>query len=302
MLACAFLCASVAVASDCARYHLSTRWRCGAQGELSAMRVCCEGTSNPVETVTTACDSWSLLNGSGAVGRFTDGASDHWLVRNFTAAGQGGFAFTQGSKDIDNRHGGWHYSSHPTPDKDTLENVYAAAYAGGVQKDPILVFGAERNSINGAANIGIWFFQQDVQPDPNSNNFVGDHVNNDVFLVFSFTGGGVIPTISIYIWNTGCGGADQAYNSGNPPSSPDKVCAGKNVEYVTSKTALCSAGSQTTAGAVTNQSAITLPWPSVVKSGGTTIPAQAFSPEASISSTSLRMCSVWTHYRVLPAI
>lgn len=242
--------------------------------------------SNPVTTITTTCDSWALLNGSGTVGQFTGGAGDHWLVRDFAAAGQGGFAFTGGSKDILNPAGGWSYSSNPTPDKDTLENVYAAAYAGGTQKDLMLVFGAERNSVLGDANIGIWFFQQDVHPDPSSNNFIGNHVNNDVFLVSSFTGGGVTPTISIYIWDTTCSGAAQPYVSNNPPASPDKVCAGKNVRYVTSKSALCSvvgsAGgavtsvSSASACAVTNQFPITLPWPSVVKGGGTTIPTQTF--------------------------
>ena len=120
--------------------------------------------SNPTTTVTTACDTWALLNGSGTVGQVKGGSGDHWLVRDFAAAGQGGLAYTQGSKDIDNPKGGWHYSSNPTPDKDTLENVYAAAYAGGTIKDLILVFGAERNSVAGDSNIGMWFFQQDVHP------------------------------------------------------------------------------------------------------------------------------------------
>lgn len=220
------------------------------------------------------------------MGQFTGGSGDHWLVRDFAAAGQGGFAYTGGSKDILNPAGGWSYSSNPTPDKDTLENVYAAAYAGGLSKDLMLVFGAERNSTLGDANIGIWFFQQDVHPDPNSKNFVGDHVNNDVFLVSSFTNGGVIPTISIYIWDSTCGGAVAAYVANNPPTSPDNVCANKNVRYVTSKSSLCSAVSSAggtvtnvstaSACAVTNQFNITLPWPSVVKSGGLTIPAQTF--------------------------
>ena len=244
----------------------------------------------------TVCDTWSLLNGTGSVGPVTGGASDHWLVRSFNAAGQGGLAYAQGSKDIANPAGGWHYSSNPTPDKDTLENVYAAAYTGGSQKDLMLVFGAERNSVSGDANIGIWFFQQDVHPDPSSNNFVGNHVNNDVFLVSSFTNGGTIPTIGIYIWNSACSGADQAFVSNNPPASPDKVCASKNVEWVTSKSSLCatvtspggsvSGVSGASACAVTNQFPLALPWPSAVKApaacpagtpvGTACIPAQTF--------------------------
>src|SRR5579859_7673452 len=46
--------------------------------------------SNPTTTTVGPCDSWSLLNGSGTVGQFTGGAADHWLVRDFAAAGQGG--------------------------------------------------------------------------------------------------------------------------------------------------------------------------------------------------------------------
>jgi len=245
--------------------------------------------SNPPTTVQATCDYWNLLNGIGTVGQFTGTNSDHWLVRSFASAGQGGPAFTQGSKDIDNPNGGWHYSTNPTPDKDTIENAYVAAYAGGTQKDLMLVFGAERNSVNGDANIGIWFFQQDVHPDPNSNTFVGNHVNNDVFLVSAFTGGGVTPVISIYIWNTACTGADQAYQSNNPPASPDKVCANKNVEYVTSRAALCaqtslsngnvlvSNVSTASACAITNQFPITVPWPSPVKAlNNNQLPAQTF--------------------------
>ena len=111
-------------------------------------------------------------------------------------------------------------------------------------------------------------------------------MNNDVFLVSSFTNGGAIPTISIYVWDTTCTGAAAAYVANNPPASPNNVCANKNVRYATSKSALCataaSAGgavsdvSSASACAVTNQFDITLPWPSVVKSGGTTIPAQTF--------------------------
>jgi len=147
----------------------------------------------------------------------------------------------------------------------------------------MLILGAERFSVNGDANIGIWFFQQDVHPIPGGSTFTGNHVNNDVFMVSAFTGGGVAPTISVYIWDTTCTGADQAYNSATPSKSPNLVCAGKNVRYVSSFVSLCSdiqtGGSNVSSSpacAVTNQVAITTNWPSPAKGGGTQLPAQTF--------------------------
>ena len=244
-------------------------------------------TANPpTETTGQICDYWNLLNGTGTNGSFQGGNGDHWDVRSFVSGSSSTNAFTQGSKDIQDPSS-WHYSNNPTPDKDTITNGYNASYTriNGADTDTLLVIGAERFSVNGDANIGIWFFQQDVHPIPGGSTFSGNHVNNDVFLVSAFTGGGVTPTISVYVWDTTCGGAAQAYNSSNPSQSPNNVCAAKNMKYVSSFVALCSdlqtGGSNVSnsaACAVTNQLPISTTWPSAAKSpvNGNLLPAQTF--------------------------
>ena len=243
-------------------------------------------TTPPTETSGQVCDFWNLLNGTGAQGSFQGTSGDHWDVRSFVAGSASTNAFTQGSKDIQDPSQ-WHYASTPTPDKDTITNGYNASYTRlnptATDTDTLLIIGAERFSVNGDANIGIWFFQQDVHPIPGGSTFTGNHVKNDVFMVSAFTGGGVTPTISVYIWDPGCSGADQAYNSANPPQSPNNVCAGKNMRYVSSFVSLCSnlqTGGSTVstspACAVTNQVPISTTWPSSAKTGGNLLPAQTF--------------------------
>src|SRR5438552_357285 len=240
--------------------------------------------TNPPTESSFTCDYWNLLNGTGTNGSFQGGAGDHFDLRTFVSGSASSNAFTQGSKDIQDPSS-WHYSHNPTPDKDTITNGYTAAYTrlDAGDTDTMLILGAERFSVNGDANIGIWFFQQDVHPIPGGSTFTGNHVNNDVFMVSAFTGGGVAPTISVYIWDTTCTGADQAYNSATPSKSPNLVCAGKNVRYVSSFVSLCSdiqtGGSNVSSSpacAVTNQVAITTNWPSPAKGGGTQLPAQTF--------------------------
>jgi hypothetical protein len=238
----------------------------------------------PTETGGQVCDYWNLLNGTGTEGSFQGGNGDHWDVRSFVSGASSSNAFTQGSKDIQDPSS-WHYSGNPTPDKDTITNGYNAAYTrvNGSDTDTLLIIGAERFSVNGDANIGIWFFQQDVHPIPGGSTFTGNHVKNDVFMVSSFTGGGVTPTISVYIWDPACTGADSGYKSNDPPSSTNLSCAGKNMRYVSSFVSLCSdlqtGGSNVSSSAacaVTNQVPITTNWPSPAKGGGTQLPAQTF--------------------------
>jgi len=236
--------------------------------------------ANPPTESSATCDYWNLLNGTGAQGSFQGGTGDHFDLRTFVSGSSSSDAFTQGSKDILDPST-WHYSQNPTPDKDTLTNGYTAAYTrvDGLSTDTMLILGAERFSTSGDANIGIWFFQQDVHPIPGGSTFTGMHVNNDVFMVSSFTGGGVTPTISVYTWDTSCTGADKAYISSNPPASANNVCANKNVRYVSSFVSACYDGtnvSSSPACAITNQVPITTTWPSPVKGGGTQLPAQTF--------------------------
>ena len=71
-----------------------------------------------------------------------------------------------------------------------MTNGYAAAYTAPVAGNhTVIVFGADRFSTSGDANIGIWFFQQGVGPAP-GGSFSGAHQNGDILLISAFTGGG----------------------------------------------------------------------------------------------------------------
>lgn len=106
--------------------------------------------------------------------------------------------FTQGgSKDV-NGVGQWRHTDGSVPDKDDLQNGFAAAY--NVGGELIIYFGADRTANNGDANIGFWFFQSNVFPN-GDGTFSGAHQDNDIFVVSGFTSGGQTSEIDVYIWS-----------------------------------------------------------------------------------------------------
>ncbi len=89
------------------------------------------------------------------------------------------------------------------PSKNTLADLFSAAYIDPSNGHTILYFGADRNSTSGDSNLGFWFMQ-----DPtfgaqcgSTPNFTGTHVVGDVFVSVNYTNGGGQPTISLYTWN-----------------------------------------------------------------------------------------------------
>ena len=183
------------------------------------------------------CDYWNLLNGTGGPGPVGAGSSaGHSSVRTFvnglssTDAFQGG-----GSKDF-YPLSKWAYSTTPTPNKDTLNAGYAAAYNLG---DFDVIFGADRASPNGDANIGIWFFQNAVGLD-GKGGFTGAHANGDVFVISAFTGGGGTSTISVYTWNQP--GLPNAISGGCSAGVKNPVpgqCADSNLLLLASPSGVC---------------------------------------------------------------
>jgi len=152
----------------------------------------------------TPCDYWNLLNGTGKTNG-TPGlgsSAGHSLVRTFIDGTASTDSFTGGgSKDFYDLTS-WKWSGSPTPNKDTLNAGYGALYAG-TNSDYVLMFGADRASPNGDANIGIWFFQNPVTLNPNGT-FSGVHKYKDVFAISAFTGGGGNSNISVYEWDPIC--------------------------------------------------------------------------------------------------
>lgn len=102
------------------------------------------------------CDYWNMLNGTGnnsstgAVGANSAGGQSS--VRVFVNGTATTESFTGGGSKDPLDLSQWAYSTSPTPNKDTLNAGYAAAYQLGGDFD--VVFGSDRLSPNGDANIG----------------------------------------------------------------------------------------------------------------------------------------------------
>lgn len=210
--------------------------------------------STPLNTCTYGgvpnqpCDYWNLLNGTGnpTVGVGANSSAGHSDVRTFINGLTATDNFTGGGSKDSNLISQWKYTSTSTPNKDTLNAAYAAAYTQG--GDFELIFGADRLSPNGDANIGIWFFQQDVHPN-GSGGFTGAHQNNDIFVISSFTVGGGTASISVYEWDSSCA-------SGVKNPSPGD-CADSNLRLLADPSTVCGSSPYC---AITNPQATTSTW------------------------------------------
>jgi hypothetical protein len=226
-----------------------------------------------VVTPGLPCDNWDLLNGTGTGGVNPGGAAGHSGARTFINGETSTEVFIGGgSKDpIDTTS--WACTSKSSPDKDTLTNGYAAAYTGPSTGDLVTVFGAERFSVNGDANIGIWFFQKNVQCNPVTGKFSGSHSTGDILVLSAFTTGGTTPTIAVYEWDPACA-------SGVKNPAPGQ-CADSNLRVLFSAASLCDNGGTLSTSAAcaitnTNQIPISWPYPTAASSTPSNVPAQAF--------------------------
>jgi hypothetical protein len=180
------------------------------------------------------CDYWNLVNGTGAPSIITQTqtpptASGNWSARTFINGTSTTNSFTGGGSKDPNPISQWKYSTSPTPNKDTLNAGYSAAYIapGG---DFEVMFGANRLSPNGDANIGIWFFQNQVGPN-GSGGFTGSHVDHDIFVISAFTNGGGTSGIAVYEWDHTCTSGVK-----NPANGQ---CADSNLRLLANPSAVC---------------------------------------------------------------
>jgi len=205
-------------------------------------------------------DDWDRLNGNGS----GNGVAGSSMARSFVSGSASIPVFTGGgSKDpLDVTQ--WKWKVGGTPDKDALTNGYVAAYRG-LDGHAILAFGADRYSTNGDANIGFWFFQQDVHPDGTGTSgagspFTGRHVNGDLLVVSTFTQGGGVANMSVYAWDSSCLRADSNLVVG--------ACADTNLRVKFLKSGGAgSCAAETTGCADVNPQPITVSWPYLAKFG-----------------------------------
>lgn len=187
------------------------------QGTLSIENVF-EVQDGDVEDNLNANEDWNNIN-PPTVGTvpgpqgFISGPAGNALLRTFiNDEGAADQIFTQGgSKDFNDVNTAaqagptpsatpeWRHTTGSVPDKDEIDQAYAAKYIDPATGDVVLVFGGTRHATNGDANIGFWFFQNTVGTNPDGT-FTGFHKNGDLFLLSAFTGGGGTVGIRILVW------------------------------------------------------------------------------------------------------
>ena len=173
--------------------------------------VACLGTLAAVATLALAGFAGAVGNNFELDGDATDAATgmpDDWssitgaidsvLVTDGT--GTDDDTFTGGSSKDDLAISGWKWeTAKATPEKNDIAHAYAAAYADNGEL--VLYFGQDRTPNQaGDANVGFWFFQDDVSPN-GSGGFSGNHQVNDIFVAAELTNGGGVPNIVVYKWN-----------------------------------------------------------------------------------------------------
>jgi hypothetical protein len=219
-------------------------------------------------------DYFNLLNGPGSatasvtVSQTPPTAAGNWSVRTYVPGVFDTFNFTTGGSKDPNLISQWAYTSTSTPNKDALNAVYAAAYVATGHF--VLIFGADRLSPNGDANIGLWFFQGPVGPN-GSGGFTGAHTNGDLFVISAFTGGGGTSTITVYAWNQpGLPGAINGGCSTGVKNPTAGQCADTNLLLLAAPTTVC--GSAIFC-AITNANTVTASW--ATTANGYTVPQVA---------------------------
>lgn len=132
------------------------------------------------------------------------------LTSTFIVDGSGNKTIftTGGSKDVnDISQWQWKDQLGGLPDKDNITNAYAAAYTNAAN-DLIIYFGADRYTTEGDAQLGFWFFRNQVQAV--GDKFVGadgttttTHSNGDILVLANMSNGGTVFTAQVFQWLNG---------------------------------------------------------------------------------------------------
>ncbi|UFH60496.1 hypothetical protein [Sulfurovum mangrovi] len=145
---------------------------------------------------TTPGDDWTnVKNGTSGAFATTDGILEDGLSLSIFTGG--------GSKDIRDIPL-WKWTQGSVPDKDEILHAAAAAYnveVNGSDNELIIYLMGDRYSTDGSAQMGVWFFQENVRLNHDDGTFIGKHQNGDVLMLAEFTQGGVQANIKLYKWD-----------------------------------------------------------------------------------------------------
>jgi hypothetical protein len=157
--------------------------------------------------------------------------------------------FTGGGSKDDLNTTSWQWKNGSVPPKDDLAHAYAVRYANG-----LLYFGADRTANNGDSQIGFWFFQGNVGPQPGGTFGPDAHQNGDILILSDFTNGGTTVTIRVFQWHSPGGAINGTLDIlagttttpadcvGSPLGSGDHFCATVNIAVTPSPWAFTDKG------------------------------------------------------------
>jgi hypothetical protein len=117
---------------------------------------------------------------------------------------EGQTIFTQGGSKDDLNIPNWRHTDGSVPDADDIADAFVAKYVGPTDGHEYLFFGADRTAVNGAKDLGFWFFKSPVSLNPNGT-FSGVHTVGDILLLATFTEGGAQTSVRVFSW-VGTGG------------------------------------------------------------------------------------------------
>lgn len=145
------------------------------------------------------------VNDSACPGDDWNSVSKTFVADKIGKAGDNTYFFQGGSKDIHDVSDWRNRTNDEAPDKDDITNAYAKPYIRDGQL--IVVFGADRYSNNGSAQMGFWFFQDSIGIGADGT-FDGLHRVGDILVLVDFTNGGTIGTVKAYKWVASGGDVD----------------------------------------------------------------------------------------------
>ena len=183
-------------------------------------------------------------------------------------AGPDGTYFATGGSKDESDLSSWKWSTNDVaPDKDELLDVFASVYGTG--GDTVVYFGADKFDDSGDAQIGFWFFRNNVSLAA-GGDFNGVHANGDVLVLSDFTNGGGVDRICVYEWTSGAGGTSSINNSAGCDTGGHLVLVASGADCVNSGD-----GAYDVCADVNGASA-TAPWSFVNKDGSTNFGAGQF--------------------------
>jgi uncharacterized repeat protein (TIGR01451 family) len=197
-------------------------------------------------------DDWNSVDHS--LDHFFAGASSEDAAHDNT------YFTTGGSKDENNISSWKRTITSVSPDKNELLDAYAAVYKAD-DGDTWVYFGADRFDNDGDAQIGFWFFQNNIGL--NGADFTGVHKVGDVLILSEYTNGGAIDLICAYEWSPPGGS-----NIGSPGNC-DPATNGSNLNLVAAGVACDVAEGSFGICAVSNTTTTNAPWTFVNKDGQT---------------------------------